>query len=63
MVARSMESAGGYGKEELGKKLLVLANTISDDKKLVALLKRDVPKVEESVRNRIKNGKKLGIKQ
>ena len=58
-----MESAGGYGKEELGKKLLVLANTISDDKKLVALLKRDVPKVEESVRNRIKNGKKLGIKQ
>jgi hypothetical protein len=58
-----MESEGGYGKEDLGRKLLVLAHEISKDKNLVNALKRDVPKIEESIRNRIKNGKNLGIKR
>ena len=57
-----MQSAGGYGKEELDKKLLVLANEISKDKKLTARLKRDVPQIDEAVRRRIENSKKRGIK-
>ena len=58
-----MQSAGGYGKEELGKRLLVLANEISRDKKLTARLKRDVPQIDEAVRRRIENSKKRGIKR
>lgn len=48
-----MQSAGGYGKEELNKKLLVLANQIAKNKTLVARLKQDAPHIDEAIRRRI----------
>lgn len=57
-----MQSAGGYGKEELDKKLLVLANEISKNKKLITRLKQDVPQIDAAIRRRIENSKKRSIK-
>jgi len=59
---KRMESHG-YDKEVLVKKVLELAKQISNDKKLMSRLKRDVPEIDTAIRQQIKNSQDRGIKR
>ena len=53
-ISRERKSAQGYVREQLDKQLLSLAKDIGRDKKLRSLLQRDVPKVFEDIKKRIR---------
>lgn len=51
--SRDRKEAQGYKREEIDKKLLVLAKELACDKKIMSILARDIPQVAMDIKKRI----------